>query len=140
MKFPSSAPKSGFSLIEVVIALGVLSFAIIPIVGLIGTSLQTYRGSIHETVSRQIMTQLAANAQQARLDDLVANPTATFYFDYEGLPVTSGDPDRIYTATVTNLPDSSLLNTTNLFLVQITVVPLDTNAVQKTSLRVLPQN
>jgi uncharacterized protein (TIGR02598 family) len=126
--------------VEVVLALGVLSFAILPMIGLIGGSLKSYRTAINDTVSRQIMTQLAGNAQQARLSDLQAQPSATYYFDFEGSPVTQSDPLRVYTAAVTNQPDTDLLNSTNLYRVQITVTPLETSSAQQTSLRVCPQN
>lgn len=129
---------SAFSLVEVVLALGVLSFAILPMVGLIGGSLKSYQTAINDTVSRQIMTQLAGNAQQARLSDLQARPSATSYFDFEGNPVSQSDPLRVYTASVTSQPDTSL--STNLYRVQITVTPLAASAVQQTSLRVCPEN
>ena len=132
--------RGGFSLMEVVLALGVLSFAILPSIALISGSLKSYRTAIDDTVSRQIMTQLAGNAQQASLSDLTNNPTATNYFDFEGNPVAKGSPMRIYTATVTNLPTADLLNSTNLYLVQIAVTSLDPTAAQQTSLRVCPQN
>jgi uncharacterized protein (TIGR02598 family) len=129
----------GFSLVEVVLALGVVSFAVIPIMGLIGTSLTSYRGAIQDTVSRQIMSELAANAQQATLEDLRTSSFLTLHFDNEGQPVESGDPLKIYTATVTSAPDSDLLNSTNLFRVTITVAPLDESSAQHTSLRIVPQ-
>jgi len=152
MNFPSPDPrrsrekptlrqkKRAFSLIEVVIALGVLSFAIIPMTTLITGSLQSYRRAINDTVGRQIMTQLAANAQQARLSDLKALPSATTYFDFEGNPVSVGDPLRIYTATVTNLPDTELLNSPHLYRVGIVVTALNSGDSMRTSLQICPQD
>jgi len=134
------ATPRGFSLVEVVLALAVLSFAMLPMMGLIGTSLQSYREAINDTVSRQIMTQLAVNAQQARLSDLQSQPSVTYYYDFEGNPVQQSDPQRVYTASVTNQPDADLLNSANLYRVQIAVTPLDTTDIQKASLRVCPEN
>jgi len=132
--------RRGFSLVEVVLALGVLSFAMLPMMGLIGSSLQSYRRAINDTVSRQIMTQLAGNAQQARLSNLQAQPSVTSYFDFEGNPVEPNDSLRVYTANVVTQPDTDLLNSTNLYRVQITVTPVQTSDVQRTSLRVCPEN
>ena len=149
MSLPGSRPKiraratwrGGFSLIEVVLALGVLSFAILPSIALIGGSLKSYRTAIDDTVSRQIMTQLAGNAQQARLSDLQAQPTATNYFDFEGNPVAKSSSMRIYTATVTNLPDTnSAILSSNLYRVQIAVTSLEAAAARQTSLRICPEN
>ena len=140
-------PRSdrAFSLVEVVIAVGVLSFAVIPMMTLITGSLQSYRQAINDTVGRQIMTQLAANAQQARLSDLQSQPSATTYFDFEGNPVETGDPLKVYTATVSNSPDTVLLNSPNLFRIAIEVTPNKAGPQQnentlRTSLQVCPQN
>lgn len=144
-KIKPSQPSQGkrpnaFSLVEVVLALGVLSIAVIPMIGLIGGSLKSYRASINDTVSRQIMSQLAGNALQARLSDLLAQPSTTYHFDNEGNPVTQNDTLRVYTAIVTNQPDTDLLNSPNLYRVHISVVPLEISDTQQTSLLVCPEN
>ncbi len=107
---------------------------------LIAGSLQSYRQAINDTVGRQIMTQLAANAQQARLSDLKGQPSATTYFDFVGSPVSIADPLRIYTATVTNLPDTELLNSPHLYRVGIVVTALNSEDPMRTSLQVCPQD
>jgi uncharacterized protein (TIGR02598 family) len=79
-KRPQSKSQA-FSLVEVVIAMGIFSFAIVATFSLIGQSFKSYSSAINDTVSRQIMNQLAANAQQARLSDLTTTPSYTLNFD-----------------------------------------------------------
>ncbi len=56
MKFRSMA----FSLVEVVLALGIVSFAIVAILGLIPTGLQTSHSSQDETRAAQIAQSILA--------------------------------------------------------------------------------
>lgn len=59
--------RFGFSLVEVVLALGVISFAIVAILGLIPTGLQTSHSSQDETRAAQIaQTILSSMASQAQ--------------------------------------------------------------------------
>jgi uncharacterized protein (TIGR02598 family) len=80
-----------FSLVEVTIAMGIFSFAIVATFSLIGQSFKSYSSASNDTVSRQIMNQLAANAQQARLAGLTTTPSYSTNFDIEGKPVPSSD-------------------------------------------------
>jgi type II secretory pathway pseudopilin PulG len=48
-QYYSARPALGFSLVEVVIALGVISFALVAIIGLLPIGLATNRGTIQET-------------------------------------------------------------------------------------------
>ena len=129
-----------FSLVEVVIAMGIFSFAIVATFSLIGQSFKSYSSAINDTVSRQIMNQLAANAQQARLSDLTTTPSYTTNFDIEGNPVSSTDAMSVYTANVKVTPATTPYASTNLYSVDIIVSPKNTNDAQRTSLLICPQN
>ena len=132
------ARRQAFSLVEVVIAMGIFSFAIVATFSLIGQSFKSYSSAINDTVSRQIMNQLAANAQQARISDLT---NSTSYFDNEGNPVSSSDAMSVYTANVTfTQPTTTPFSSTNLYAVTIKVSPKNTNEAQQTTLIVCPQN
>jgi uncharacterized protein (TIGR02598 family) len=132
------AGKLAFSLVEVVIAMGIFSFAIVATFSLIGQSFKSYSSAINDTVSRQIMNQLAANVQQARLSDLT---NSTNYFDNEGNPVTnSSDAMSVYTAIVNFTQATTPYSSTNLYAVNIKVSPKNTNDAQQTTLIVCPQN
>ena len=134
------AGKLAFSLVEVVIAMGIFSFAIVATFSLIGQSFKSYSSAINDTVSRQIMNQLAANAQQARLSDLTATPSYTLNFDNEGNPVPSSDTMSVYTANVSFTQTTTPFSSTSLYAVNIKVSPKNTNDAQQTTLIVCPQN
>src|SRR5947209_16405297 len=61
------ARRSAFSLVEVVLALGIVSFAIVAILGLIPTGLQTSHSSQDETraaqIAQSILSTMASQAQ-----------------------------------------------------------------------------
>jgi len=104
----------GFSLVEVILAIGVIAFAFIPMVGMLPMGLDLSRQAIDTTVQAQIVQQLTTEVQQtdfSRLADLASASTASpYYFDDQGNQVT--DPNNaIYQAvfaisTSTTLPDS----------------------------------
>lgn len=92
---------AGFSLVEVVIAIGVIAFAFIPMMGMLPTGLNLSRQAIDTTVEAQIAQQLTAEVLQtdfSRLDELASSSvTNPFYFDDQGNKVT--DPaSAIYQA------------------------------------------
>ena len=136
--------KLAFSLVEVVIAMGIFSFAIVATFSLIGQSFKSYSSAINDTVSRQIMNQLAANAQQAPLSNisnLANNPPYgyTTNFDNEGNPVSSSDAMSVYTANV-NVSNNDPYTSDSLYKVSIIVSPKNTNDAQQTTLILCPQN
>ncbi len=138
------ARKQAFSLVEVVIAMGIFSFAIVATFSLIGQSFKSYSSAINDTVSRQIMNQLAANVQQAPLSNisnLANNPPYgyTTNFDNEGNPVSSSDAMSVYTANV-NVSNNDPYTSDSLYKVSIIVSPKNTNDAQQTTLILCPQN
>ena len=58
--------SEGFSLIEVVIAIGIIVFAMIPLVGLLATGLRTESDSTEQARAMQLMSALSAGIQSAR--------------------------------------------------------------------------
>lgn len=72
----------GFSLIEVTIALGVVSFALIALFGLLPTGLTTFRSSIDRTVASQIAQNIISQARQTEFSSL------------GGLATPAGSPKR----------------------------------------------
>lgn len=104
----------GFSLVEVVIAIGVIAFAFIPMVGMLPMGLNLSKQAIDTTVEAQIAQRLTAEVQQtdfSRLDELAASSiTSPYYFDDQGNKV--ADPaNAIYQAifaisTSTTLPNA----------------------------------
>ncbi len=101
---PITRRRAGFSLIEVSLALAVMGFAFVGILGLMSNGLSTYHDSIDATVSAQLAQRAIHDAQQADFNTLVdakgiagrpADPSFSFrapsvsapafrYFDAEG--------------------------------------------------------
>lgn len=132
--------RRAFSLVEVVIAIGIISFALIPILGLLGISSQSFHQAARDSVTSRIISKLAANAQQSSLDGLLENPSQTHFFDFEGRSVPSADdPMRVYTATVAIGQETHLLNSTHFYKVLITVSPLDVSQTVRGSIHIFPQ-
>jgi len=139
---------SAFSLIEVVLALGVISFAVVGIMGLIPTAMRTAQESQRETratlIARQIFSDLQAgtnatrhigirpgitNAANVVSLSLTNSSINGIYFDMDGLPVgQSKTPDSIYSATVTVTPNVPTAGLSHIETVVATPAPAPTNA------------
>jgi uncharacterized protein (TIGR02598 family) len=89
--------SAGFSLVEVVIAIGILSFAMVPLLGMLPTGLNTFRNSIDRSVSTQIAQQILNEARQTDFTNL-SSLQGNRYFTEEGDPTTETSPNRIYLA------------------------------------------
>ena len=109
---PPRAPLNGFSLIEMVIAIGIVSFALVATLGLLQKGLFTFRDSMNSAVASQIGQRMINSAEQA---DFTGLSTATNYFDEQGHLLPANSTTFIYQAwTTTNttiLPGSSLAQT-----------------------------
>lgn len=83
----STARRAGFSLIEIMLAMGVISIAMVGLMGLVPLGLKTFKESVHVTVQSQILQTLISEAQ---LQDWSGNPAKfepiapTRYFDGQG--------------------------------------------------------
>lgn len=94
----------GFSLIEVVMAVGVMSFAILPLVALLPVGLRTVQDSMDLTVTAGIAQQIRGELQQISFnpnDAVNINNlhSQVYYYTNEGIKTTPGDPDVYYNAT-----------------------------------------
>lgn len=112
---PARLHRHAFSLVEVVLALGVVSFAFVGIIGLLPVGLQTSRQAQETSVQSQIAQQVSNEIQLARFSDLNASvfPGASFpkYFDEQGLLVENPEaPNCVYTVNV--LAPPPLVNAT----------------------------
>lgn len=72
---------SGFSLVEVVIAIGLLSFAVLSIVGLLPVGMSSLRQSMNQTVETQIVRSISGQSVVGNFSTLATNG---IYFDGEG--------------------------------------------------------
>jgi uncharacterized protein (TIGR02598 family) len=115
---------SGFSLVEVTLALGIAAFCLIAVLGLLPTSLKTQQASIEQTTANSIIAQiysdlradlrlppgLASHETEAGFQPplhghwLHALTPDTLYFTQEGKPVNSGQDIPVFKATITYNP------------------------------------
>lgn len=113
----SSKAASGFTLVEVVLAMGIVGFAVVAVLGLLSVGLDQYRTAVDTTVCSQIGQRLINDAQQADFSKLIDyehtqaranNPEFTFrwpledkpkfrYFDEQGGEIVSDSEDGVLT-------------------------------------------
>lgn len=76
---PTKRRSGGFSLVEVTLALGIITFAATTMLALIPSGLNTLRSSMDQTVETEIMRQITARSIMSQYTDLeVADPGLLF--------------------------------------------------------------
>ena len=134
-RFPAGLRRlfpRGFTLVEVVISLGIVAFAFIPVLGLLPFGLDVSRQAVDATVCAQIAQQLTSQAQQTDFSDIdsLAGQSAML-FDDQGNRLANGDPNAIYSAAYsvsakTKLPNA--VDVTTDMLATVTICVLNTKA------------
>jgi uncharacterized protein (TIGR02598 family) len=84
--------------VEVTLALGIVSFTFLSMLGMLGIGLKTFKDSISSTVRANIAQQVINETQIQAYDPAYSK---TFYFNCDGLATPQNDPGVIYTAYVT---------------------------------------
>ena len=115
--FPLSRPKrSGFTLIETALAVGIVAFALVPVVGLLPFGLQASRTASDLTINAQIAQRLSGMVAQS--DESSASFQAGsaslmqnyYYFDGDGQPQGSTAlKTSVYTAGIVAGPTTDTL-------------------------------
>ena len=119
--------ETGFSLIEVVLAIGIVSFAFVTLLGLLPVGLTAFRQSIDTTVGSQIVQRVVNEAQQADYTSLINSGTTQRYFDDQANEVTAANANNsIYTVQVsvsgtTSLPNSAGVQSSNLATISVKI-------------------
>ena len=98
--------RRAFSLVEVVIALGLISFVLVGLLGLMLAGLGVMRDASDESSSVMIAKKLVAEIGQNSLDDILSSTFPERWFDAEGQEVTATDPFVVYVATASAEPNS----------------------------------
>lgn len=94
------ARRQGFSLVEVTLAIGVVSFVMVSLMALLPVGLNAFQDSMEGTVSAQVAQRLIAEARQADFAGLQAGVQSERYFSVEGIEV-SEPSDAVMSARVT---------------------------------------
>lgn len=114
------ARQSGFSLVEVAVALGIVAFGMMAVFGLLPAGMDTFRQSINTTVSSQILQKVINEAQETDFDQLIKdkenNPIssgttgvkAIRYFDEQGKELTAAIGAVYHVNTRIQLANTSL--------------------------------
>lgn len=77
--------RAAFSLVEVVMAIGIVAFAFISVLGMIPTGLSTFRQAMNTSVGSQIAQRVINDAQQMDFLTLSNQTSGSFrYFDDQG--------------------------------------------------------
>lgn len=89
--------QAAFSLIETTLAIGIVAFAFVALMGLLPVGLTTFRRAIDTSVGSQIFQRVMTDAEQTDFDVLIGQAQSTSdefytlpirYFDEQGLEVT----------------------------------------------------
>ncbi len=120
---PASSKRSGFSLVELVLAIGIVSFAFVTLFSMVPIGMSVFRQAMDTTVGSQIVHRVINEAQQTDYPTLIAAPTTERYFDDQGNEVQS-IADSIYTVDVTvtaptAMPNASTPDSTSLATVVV---------------------
>lgn len=90
------AEAHAFSLVETALALGIVAFAFVGLMGMLPAGLTTFRKAMDTTVSAQIVQKIVSDAEQTDFDNLFAKPESSDanyyvmkrrYFDDQGSEV-----------------------------------------------------
>lgn len=119
-----SESGKAFSLVEIVMALGIFAFAIIGVVFLLGTGLTASRETQLDSALSSALTTAAA---LLRSGPAPLVPT-TYYFDLQGSRVTNTGSAH-YALTATLLASNGLSSNVNLYTVKATAPYPSTNSV-----------
>jgi uncharacterized protein (TIGR02598 family) len=136
-----------FTLVEVVLALGVVSFGLISMLGLLTVGLKTFHDAMSQTTETEIAQQISNQLQLANFSSISGiKNSSNYYFTQEGLQLTNGSStstapaSTVYTASVAapsvlavpgvTSSTSSLATNTMTFVISIWSVnsPQTTNA------------
>lgn len=121
-KRQEAASCAAFSLVEVTIAIGIVAFAFVAILGLLPTGMTVFRQSINTTVTSQIAQRIINDARQTDFDELIkdaGNSTITGsnmtgrkaerYFDDQGNELAATDRGKsIYSVNTRITPETPL--------------------------------
>ncbi len=102
--------RAGFSLVEVVLAVGIMALGVVTILGLLPHGLEMSRRTANEMAETRIVDQIVGELQNTRWSTVDAMGDQVRYFDDQGLELQSGDQD---------------FNTTVSYVVQVSIPDRD---------------
>lgn len=94
-----SRASGAFTLIETVLAIGIVSFAFVALMGLLPCGLQVFRKAMDTTLEGQMVQHLTGQLNQTPYNDLAQLQGQDFWFDEAGGPVAESS-EGIYSASL----------------------------------------
>lgn len=99
---PFRSLRKAFTLVETTIAMGIVAFAMVPILGLVPMGLSTFRNAISCTAEAQIVQSLSNEILLTDYDVVTTKYSTenTTYYSDEGELLESNGPAAIYSAKI----------------------------------------
>ena len=116
--------RAAFTLVEVVIAVGLVAFVLTAILGLLVIATNETKNADLKARLAWITESVTSEYQSQRFSTVLGGLPATKYWDYSGMPVTNtGDAYfRCDVSNVTPPPASTNLTTNNFALLQVSIL------------------
>lgn len=112
---------TAFSLVEVVLAIGIVSFAVVAMLGLMATGLRSAEGSAVDLALANITRSLRAEAQATPYADL-SRGEQTFYFTEGGYPTPDNSTEgAFYRVVMTPAVPAGSITTNNALVMGVQV-------------------
>ncbi len=93
---PVRSVRNGFSLVEVVVAIGIFAFCIVALIGLLQVALTSVRESQVDSSLASVMGNLSANLKTIDATELSGVDGTNQYFDLAGMPVAATNGVSVY--------------------------------------------
>jgi len=114
--------RAAFTLVEVVLAIGIAVFAVLGIFALTQGGLRTFRDSLNESVGVSIGQEMLSQYALADFKNIAGTPATTNYYDNRGQSVDSPTNGAAYRSVAEIIPAASLgLSTNNLVKLRIKI-------------------
>ena len=107
---PSRRARTGFTLVEVCLALGIIAFAVLPLVGLLSIGLDSYRNTVFRMRGAQALNQIATSLQRAAAISGTGGAPTGQYIALPPFPQSGGSSTPLqWTLAATATPQSYTL-------------------------------
>ena len=108
---PAVWTSAAFTLVEVVIAVGMVAFVLTAILGLVAIAANETKNADLRARLAWITEQVTSEYQSQRFSNALANVPTNFAWDYDGMAVLTNSPSVYFVCDVSNVTPTSPPNT-----------------------------
>jgi len=101
---------AAFTLVEVVIAVGLVAFVLTAILGLVAIAANETKNADLKARLAWITEQVTSQYQSQRFSKALANVPTNFAWDYDGMPVITNSPTAYFVSDVSNVTPTNPTN------------------------------